>query len=82
MASRAVYSAVLRILAPAIWLWMWRRAKRAGGSWSILGRARFGRYDADSPLRRPVWVHAVSLDETRAAYILPIMRQILGMHND
>ncbi len=43
------------------------RARRAGGNWEILSGARFGRYMTAAPLKRPVWVHAVSLGETRAA---------------
>jgi 3-deoxy-D-manno-octulosonic-acid transferase len=68
--SRLVYSLVLRLLAPLIWLWMWRRAKRAGGDWQIFSTGRFG-HDPSEHRRpaseRPVWVHAVSLGETRAA---------------
>jgi 3-deoxy-D-manno-octulosonic-acid transferase len=68
--SRLIYSLVLRLLAPLIWLWMMRRAKRAGGDWQIFSAGRFGHDPAEdraSSSARPVWVHAVSLGETRAA---------------
>lgn len=68
--TRSLYTLLLRLLAPAIWLWMYLRARRGGGDWDILGSARFGRYDERDPKwaeTAPVWVHAVSLGETRAA---------------
>lgn len=43
------------------------RARRAGGDWQVTSGARFGRYAHPSPIDSPVWVHAVSLGETRAA---------------
>lgn len=68
--GRRVYTLVLRLTAPLLWLYMWRRARRAGGQWGILSAGRFGGPDGAAPLpalRAPVWVHAVSLGETRAA---------------
>lgn len=75
--NRAAYTLVLRLLAPVVWLWMARRARRAGGAWGILSRERFGHLSAkaDSGFERPVWVHAVSLGETRAAQ--PLVQGIL-----
>lgn len=52
------------------------RARRAGGQWGVMSRARFGRYGEPSPFRDPVWVHAVSLGETRAAQ--PLVRALLA----
>lgn len=43
------------------------RARRSGRHWGICSGARFGRYAQPSILKNPVWVHAVSLGETRAA---------------
>src|SRR5690554_5616716 len=51
------------------------RARRAGGNWGVMSGERFGRYRQASRLRRPVWVHAVSLGETRAAH--PLLRALL-----
>jgi len=75
--NRCVYTLGLRALAPLIWLWMARRAKRAGGRWEIFSPERFGRFDPTSVLPdNPVWVHAVSLGETRAA--LPLLNALLA----
>jgi len=75
--GRGVYTLALRGLAPLIWLWMWRRARRAGGQWELFAPARFGRAGAraPAPLAAPVWVHAVSLGETRAAQ--PLVQALL-----
>ncbi|WP_312430833.1 3-deoxy-D-manno-octulosonic acid transferase [Achromobacter sp.] len=75
--NRGVYTLGLRALAPLIWLWMARRAKRAGGRWEIFSPERFGRPDPATVLPdNPVWVHAVSLGETRAA--LPLLNALLA----
>ena len=75
--NRGVYSLALRALSPLVWLWMARRARRAGGEWGIFSPERFGHAVAPPPAAAdtltfpswtaPVWVHAVSLGETRAA---------------
>ncbi|CAB3891812.1 3-deoxy-D-manno-octulosonic acid transferase [Achromobacter animicus] len=75
--NRGVYTLGLRALAPLIWLWMARRAKRAGGRWEIFSPERFGRPDPATVLPdNPVWMHAVSLGETRAA--LPLLNALLA----
>ena len=75
--NRGVYTLGLRALAPLIWLWMARRAKRAGGRWEIFSPERFGRADPATVLPdNPVWMHAVSLGETRAA--LPLLNALLA----
>ncbi len=43
------------------------RARRSGGDWGVCSGARFGRYVQPGPGGNPVWVHAVSLGETKAA---------------
>ena len=73
--NRLAYTLLLRCLSPALLGWMAIRARRAGGRWGIMSGERFGRYTAASPLRNPVWVHAVSLGETRAAQ--PLLRALL-----
>ncbi|MGE8588979.1 MAG: 3-deoxy-D-manno-octulosonic acid transferase [Alcaligenes sp.] len=74
--NRFFYTASIRMLAPALMAWMALRARRAGGDWQVLSGARFGCYkDQAAPPRAPVWVHAVSLGETRAAH--PLIRALL-----
>lgn len=76
--SRALYTLVLRAAAPLIWLWMAKRARRAGGKWGIFSAQRFGAgYGAARAAfaQAPVWVHAVSLGETRAAQ--PLIQGLL-----
>jgi 3-deoxy-D-manno-octulosonic-acid transferase len=65
--SRFLYTLLLRLLSPLIWAWMAHRARRAGGDWQIFGAERFGAYPQPWDGESPVWVHAVSLGETRAA---------------
>lgn len=65
--NRFLYTALIRAFSPALLVWMGLRARRAGGHWGVMSRQRFGRYPEPSPLKSPVWIHAVSLGETRAA---------------
>lgn len=67
--TRFIYTLALRLLAPVIWLWMARRARRSGPGTRVLAAERFGRYGEDAKpfAELPVWVHAVSLGEVRAA---------------
>lgn len=65
--NRILYGLLLGTAAPFVWLGMRRRARKEGGRWDILSRTRFGRYLQPARRDRPVWVHAVSLGETRAA---------------
>lgn len=73
--NRLTYTLLLRCLSPVLLGWMAIRARRAGGQWEVMSGARFGRYRKSAPSRRPVWVHAVSLGETRAAQ--PLLRALL-----
>lgn len=74
--SRWLYTLLLRLLTPLLLAWMGWRARRAGGRWQVLGGARFGLYGtASRPLSGCIWVHAVSLGETRAAQ--PLIRALL-----
>lgn len=77
--NRGVYTLALRTLAPLIWLWMGHRARRAGGEWGIFSGERFGHAASDAtPFQAsPVWVHAVSLGETRAAQ--PLVQGLLDL---
>lgn len=78
--NRFTYTLLARLLSPGLIMWMGVRARRAGGQWQVMAAERFGRYGSASPLRNPVWVHAVSLGETRAAE--PFIRALLarGQH--
>lgn len=64
---RGLYTGLFYALAPLFWLGMWRRSRRVPGQWEVLGRARFGHPDGPVGAPGAVWVHAVSLGETRAA---------------
>ena len=73
---RWVYSILLVLVSPLLLAWMAWRARRAGGDWSVFGGERFGRYRRCPPMRPgAIWVHAVSLGETRAAQ--PLIRSLL-----
>jgi 3-deoxy-D-manno-octulosonic-acid transferase len=72
---RVLYSLLLVVLSPVLLGWMALRARRAGGRWSVLGAVRFGRYGRTEAEPGAVWVHAVSLGETRAAH--PLIRALL-----
>lgn len=82
--NRLVYTALLRVAAPFVLKLLERKAKRAGGLWEIRSPERFGKYahlesSAEEPFnfQRPVWVHAVSLGETRAAQ--PLIQALLDL---
>ena len=65
-----IYTFLLRLVAPLLWAYMFVRARRAGGDWQIFSAERFGLYALPWDGEAPVWVHAVSLGETRAAQTL------------
>jgi 3-deoxy-D-manno-octulosonic-acid transferase len=65
-----IYTCLLRLVAPLLWAYMYLRARRAGGDWQIFSAERFGSYALPWDGASPVWVHAVSLGETRAAQTL------------
>ena len=73
--NRFTYTLSLRLLSPVLLAWMGLRARRAGGDWGVLSGERFGRYKTAPPRDKPVWVHAVSLGETRA--VQPLLRTLL-----
>ena len=71
-ASRFVYTLLLYALLPRALAHLWWRARRQPGYLEHIGE-RFGRYAA--PARAPlIWVHAVSVGETRAA--APLIREL------
>jgi len=73
--NRFSYTFLIRLLSPALLVWMGLRARRSGGHWGVMSDARFGRYGAHKPLRQAIWVHAVSLGETRA--VQPFVQALL-----
>ncbi len=62
---RALYNVALHLALPYIPLRLWWRGRREPGYRQHVGE-RFGRYDA-RPARPVIWIHGVSLGETRAA---------------
>jgi 3-deoxy-D-manno-octulosonic-acid transferase len=76
--TKFLYTFLLRLLAPVLWLWMRIRAGKNSASWGILDASRFGRYPAENARADAmgrVWIHAVSLGETRAAQ--PLIKFLL-----
>jgi 3-deoxy-D-manno-octulosonic-acid transferase len=73
--NRFVYTSLIRLLSPGLLAWMTLRARRAGGQWQVFSGSRFGFYRSQPILQKPVWVHAVSLGETRAAQ--PLVKALL-----
>ena len=79
--NRFIYTTLLRLASPIIFKLLERKAQRAGGVWEIPSPERFGDYAANisadhmDVFQRPVWVHAVSLGETRAAQ--PLIQALL-----
>ena len=72
---RLLYSLLLCLLSPLLLGWMALRARRAGGHWAVLDATRFGCYGHAAAEPGVLWVHAVSLGETRAAH--PLLRALL-----
>jgi 3-deoxy-D-manno-octulosonic-acid transferase len=64
-----LYGALLRLLTPFYLLRLWRRGKAEPLYRQFLGE-RLGFYKAAAPAHGWIWVHAVSLGETRAASAL------------
>ncbi len=65
----AVYGACMGVLAPLLHIKLRRRAQREPG-YAQQVPERFGVYDTIPPAAGCLWVHAVSLGETRAAALL------------
>lgn len=77
--ARALYTVLGYAALAFLPLRLWWRGRREPGYRHAIGE-RFGRYGA-TVLRRPVlWVHAVSVGETRAA--LPLVRRLKAAYPD
>ena len=68
----ALYRLAWVMLTPLVLIYLWRRGRRDPMYWAHLGE-RFGSYLALP--QNPVWIHAVSLGETRSA--VPLARDLL-----
>ena len=71
-ASRLAYTLLLYLLLPRALLHLWWRARKQPAYLENIGE-RFGRYAIAAP-RPLIWVHAVSVGETRAA--APLIREL------
>jgi len=65
--ARWIYSILLALVAPLAWGWLLWRQRTGQAQWDVLAAERFGRYPQPWDGRAPVWVHAVSVGEVRAA---------------
>jgi 3-deoxy-D-manno-octulosonic-acid transferase len=75
--ARFVYSALVRALLPAAVLRLLLRGRREPGYRAHMAE-RFGRYAQPRPPELLIWIHAVSVGETRAAE--PLVRALLASH--
>jgi len=74
MIARALWSLVLRLALPLIFVRLWWRGRREPG-YRRAWRERLGLGAASDP--GAVWLHAVSLGETRAAgALIDALRQL------
>ncbi len=73
---RGVYSLLTTLLSPAVWLRLHWRGRKEPLYKAAIGE-RFGRYRGPQQASGWLWVHAVSLGETRAAAsLIDALRQI------
>ena len=73
----ALYSLVLRLVTPVYLLRLWRRGAAEPGYRFRLGE-RLGLYPGRPPMPGALWLHAVSLGETRAA--MPLVDALRASH--
>ncbi|UOD51713.1 3-deoxy-D-manno-octulosonic acid transferase [Orrella daihaiensis] len=64
---RLIYTLLLLLAAPIVWLWLLSRGRGGAAAWQPWAAERFGRFPQPWDGRQPVWVHAVSVGEVRAA---------------
>ncbi len=73
--NRFLYTLTLRLLSPGLIAWMAFRARKSGGQWQIVSKERFGKYLEVARHKNPIWIHAVSLGETRG--VQPLVQALL-----
>jgi len=76
---RAAYGLVLWLAFPIVLVKLWWRGRREPGYRQNIGE-RFGFYKDDPPERPVIWVHCVSVGETRAAE--PLVRALAEHYPD
>jgi 3-deoxy-D-manno-octulosonic-acid transferase len=74
--TRFLYALAWLLAAPLIPLRLWWRGRRQPGYLARIGE-RFGRYDPAPAVPR-IWIHAVSVGETRAA--VPLVEALAARH--
>lgn len=70
-----MYSILLVFVAPLVWAWLFWRQRTGQNNWAVLAAERFGHYPQPWDGPAPVWIHAVSVGETRAA--APLIQALL-----
>ena len=73
---RVIYSLLLMLMLPLILLRLFWRGRKQSGYRENIGE-RFGHY-LQSPLDRCIWIHAVSVGETRAAQ--PLIAKLKSLY--
>ncbi len=76
---RTLYSLLLHLLVPGALIHLWWRGRKQPAYREHIAE-RFGRYRLPRPVTQPIWVHAVSVGETRAAE--PLLRALRQRHPD
>ena len=76
---RWLYTAILRLVFPLIWLRLWLRGRKSP-EYRLRWRERMGFADKPAPVSRPLWLHAVSVGETLAAQ--PLIAAIRAVYPD
>ncbi len=77
--ARLVYCLLLYLASPLVWLRLFWRSRRQPGYREHLAE-RWGRYPQPAPAAPLIWVHAVSVGETRAAQ--PLVEGLLAAYPD
>ena len=75
--ARRLYSVLLALALPLIVARLFWRSRKEPGYRTHIGE-RFGRYRSPRPAAPVIWVHAVSVGETRAAE--PLIRALAAAH--